>query len=342
MLVLGIETSCDETACALVEDGESILSNVISSSLPLHRRFGGVVPEIACRAHVECINYILDKALRQGRADLKDIDLVAVTSGPGLVGSLLVGISVAKAIAYTLRLPLIGVNHLEAHLEVNFLERPRPKTPFVGLVVSGGHTSLVYRASTEEDYELLGRTHDDACGEAFDKVAKILGLGYPGGPAIDRKAKGGDLERIAFPRVFLQKGSLDFSFSGIKTAVLYYVRDHLKGGPARSASQASVADIAASFQEAVVDTLIGKVLLACRKMRASLIVVGGGVTANSRLRDKLFERTKSEGIGVRYPKPALCTDNACMVACLGYRQFRRGIVSDLSLEANPNLQFGAR
>lgn len=358
MLVLGIETSCDETACALVEDGKSVLSNVISSSLPLHRRFGGVVPEIACRAHVECINYILDQALRQARASLKDIDLVAVTSGPGLVGSLLVGISVAKAIAYTLRLPLVGVNHLEAHLEANFLEHPRPENPFVGLVISGGHTSLVYRVSQKEDYKLLGRTHDDACGEAFDKVAKILGLGYPGGPAIDRESKSGDPERIAFPRVILQKDSLDFSFSGIKTAVLYYVRDHevkgLRRGlnlPTRGSRRkgqgarlpARVEDIAASFQEAVVDTLIEKILRACRKMRASLVVIGGGVTANSRLRDKLTERIKSRGIDVWYPPPALCTDNACMIAYLGYHQFKaRGIVSDLSLTANPNLQFGAK
>lgn len=340
MLVLGIETSCDETAASIVEDGKKVLSNVISSSLNLHRKFGGIVPEIACRAHVESINYILEEALRDAKRSFEDIDLVAVTYGPGLVGSLLVGISVAKAIAFAHHLPLVGVNHLEAHLQANFLRRPMAKAPCVGLVISGGHTSLVYRAGAYEDYELLGRTQDDAVGEAFDKVAKILGLGYPGGPAIDRKSRVGDPEKVKFPRVYLKKGSLDFSFSGIKTAVLYYVKDH--ESVIGSRLSVSGADIAASFQEAVIDTLIGKVLAACQVKQARLILVGGGVAANSRLRDELTERARKVGIKVYFPSKLLCTDNACMVASLGYHQHMRGLVSNLSLTAVPNLGFGER
>lgn len=355
MLVLGIETSCDETAASIVEDGERVLSNIVSSSLPLHRRFGGVVPEIACRAHVESINYVLEQALRKASVSLKDIDLVAVTFGPGLVGALLVGISVAKAIAFSSGIPLVGVNHLEAHLQANFLRKPTPKAPFVGLVISGGHTSLVYRASVWGDYEFLGQTRDDAVGEAFDKVAKILGLGYPGGPAIDRLARFGDPERIRFPRVYLKEGSLDFSFSGIKTAVLYYVRDHigypvsrLAGYPekrrqtGRPANRKAIKDIAASFQEAVVDTLIQKTLSACRMMQAQSVVVGGGVAANSRLREKLTRRLGEVGIKVYFPAASLCTDNACMVASLGYHRHRLGLVSDLSLPAVPNLGVTAK
>lgn len=345
MLVLGIETSCDETAASIVEDGERVLSNIVSSSLPLHRRFGGVVPEIACRAHVESINYVLEQALRKASVSLKDIDLVAVTFGPGLVGALLVGISVAKAIAFSSGIPLVGVNHLEAHLQANFLRKPQPLAPFVGLVISGGHTSLVYRASVWGDYEFLGQTRDDAVGEAFDKVAKILGLGYPGGPAIDRLARFGDPERIRFPRVYLKEGSLDFSFSGIKTAVLYYVRDHLGYPIGRLTSYSekrrqAIKDIAASFQEAVVDTLVEKTLSACRMMQARSVVVGGGVAANSRLREKLTRRLDEVGIKVYFPAASLCTDNACMVASLGYHRHRLGLVSDLSLQAVPNLGVG--
>lgn len=331
MLALGIETSCDETACAVLEDGDKVLSNVIGSSLPLHRRFGGVVPEIACRAHVESINYILDQALRQAGVNLEELDLVAVTYGPGLVGALLVGISVAKAISFSRGLPLVGVNHLEAHLEVNFLNGTKPKAPFIGLVISGGHTSLVYRARLEDEYERLGSTRDDAVGEAFDKVAKILGLGYPGGPAIDERARSGDPEKIRFPRARLKKGLFDFSFSGIKTAVLYYVRDH---------RSAQTEDIAASFQEAVVEVLVEKTLCAARSKRAGSILVGGGVAANSRLREKLTESAEREAIRVYFPTAQFCTDNACMVASLGWRQFRRGLTSDLSLTADPNLGFG--
>jgi len=335
MLVLGIDTSCDETAVSVVKNGEKVLSNVVFSSLKLHKKFGGIVPEIACRTHVEAVTYAVDQALTEAKAEFGDIDLIAVTFGPGLVGSLLVGISIAKSFSFAGDIPLIGINHLEAHLESAFIDRVRPDSPFVGLVVSGGHTCLVYNNG---NYELLGRTRDDAAGEAFDKVAKILGLTYPGGPVIERLAEDGDPEKIRFPRSFLGKGSLDFSFSGVKTAVLYYLRDH-------SAEEVKVSDIAASFQEAVIDALVAKTLLACRTKQVDKVVVGGGVAANSRLRKRLISDADELNIKVYYPSRQFCTDNAAMVAALGYRRYKRykkREISDLSLTAVPNLRFGEK
>ncbi len=362
MLVLGIDTSCDETAVSVVKNGKKVLSNVVFSSLKLHKKFGGVVPEIACRTHVEAVTYAIKRALTEAKAEFRDIDLIAVTFGPGLVGSLLVGISIAKSFSFAGNIPLIGINHLEAHLEGAFINRIRPNSPFVGLVVSGGHTCLVYNNG---NYELLGRTRDDAAGEAFDKVAKILGLTYPGGPVIERLAEDGDPEKIRFPRSFLGRDSLDFSFSGVKTAVLYYVRDNLERQASGVMCQASgkskqdfkrlkrttqsarrtthIADIAASFQEAVVDMLVTKTLLACKIKRVDKVVVGGGVAANSRLRKRLIGDAAELNIKVYYPSGQFCTDNAAMVAVLGYRRYKRykkREISDLSLTAVPNLRFG--
>ena len=329
MLVLGIDTSCDETAVSIVKDGEKVLSNVVLSSLKLHKKFGGVVPEIACRTHLELITYAVNQALGGAKVGLGDIDLIAVTFGPGLVGSLLVGISIAKSFSFAGNIPLVGINHLEAHLESAFINRTKPDFPFVGLVVSGGHTCLVYNNGR---YELLGRTRDDAAGEAFDKVAKILGLGYPGGPVIERLAEDGDPQKIRFPRSFLGKESLDFSFSGVKTAVLYYLRDH-------SGEQAKIADIAAGFQEAVIDPLVAKTLLSCKTKKVDRVVVGGGVTANCRLRKRLIGDAAKLKIKVYYPSGQFCTDNAAMVAALGYRRYKKRGFSNLSLTAVPNLGF---
>ncbi|MCQ9208330.1 MAG: tRNA (adenosine(37)-N6)-threonylcarbamoyltransferase complex transferase subunit TsaD [Omnitrophica bacterium] len=325
MLVLGIETSCDETAVALVENGKRILSNVVSSSLHLHKKYGGVVPEIATRYHVELINCVLAEALNKAKAKPKDIDLIAAVYGPGLVGALLIGLSLAKALSLSLNKPLVGVNHLQAHLYAAMMEKKRIRFPFVGFVVSGGHTNLFY----VRDYlrwQMIGKTRDDAAGESFDKVAKILKLGYPGGPIIERRALQGNSTKIRFPRSYLEEDSLDFSFSGVKTAVLYYVRDH------------GIRNIAASFQEAVIDILTEKAAKACRLKKVKDFVAGGGVLANQRLRKSLSESLAEQGIRVHFPKLKLCQDNAVMVAGLSYQLYRRGVVSNLNLEVAPNLK----
>jgi len=328
MLILGIETSCDETAVSVVENGQRVLSNVVSSSLHLHKRYGGVIPEIATRYHVELINYVLEQALAEAKVSLKDIDLVAAVYGPGLVGALLIGLSLAKSLSLALPVPLVGINHIQAHLYAPFLGRKRPGFPFVGLVVSGGHTNLFYI----KDYlhwQVLGRTRDDAAGEAFDKVAKILKLGYPGGPVIEKKAKRGDKDKIKFPRSYLEKGSLDFSFSGLKTAVLYYTKD--------KHPNTTLGDVAASFQEAVVDVLVDKAIAACRVKKVKEFVAGGGVIANKRLQGALTQKLAKDGINVYFPEQSLCQDNAAMVAGLGYQLYKRGVVSNLNLEVEPNL-----
>jgi N6-L-threonylcarbamoyladenine synthase len=332
MLTLGIETSCDETAVAIIKNSRGVISNVVSSSLELHKRYGGIVPEIAYRAHVEVINYIIDEALKKAKVKLKEVDLVAVTQGPGLVGALLVGISSAKSISLASNIPLVGVNHLIAHLYANFLGKKIPKFPFIGLVISGGHTSI-FLIEDVDKWVVLGRTRDDAIGEAFDKVAKILKLGFPGGPIIDRLAKKGDTKRINFTCARLGE-SLDFSFSGIKTAVLYYVRHQT---PNTKHQTPNKADIATSFQEAVVDILIKKALSACRRKKIKSLVLGGGVSANSRLRDKLIKEGRANNIEVYFPPIEFCLDNAAMVAGLGYQLYKKGIVSDLALTAVPNL-----
>ena len=348
MLVLGIETSCDETAAAIVEDGKRIHSNVIASQLRIHEKFGGIVPELASRAHLEAIPPILKEAYKNAKASPEDIGAIAVTNGPGLIGSLLVGVSTAKALSYVHNLPLIGINHLEGHIYSNFLtEEVHPvrgpilkdepfsngvNPPFLSLIVSGGHTSLVL-VKDYGKYELLGATRDDAAGEAYDKVAKLLGLGYPGGPAIDRLAQKGDSGKIKFPRPYLPH-SFDFSFSGLKTAVLYYVKKREETLPVTE-----VADIAASFQAAVVDVLVKKSLKAVKKTKVKKLVVGGGVTANTTLRRRLKEEGREAGIEVYIPPPHLSTDNAAMIASAGYYRFQQGCRSDsLTLNAVANLK----
>jgi N6-L-threonylcarbamoyladenine synthase len=338
MMVLGIETSCDETAAAVVEDGKRILSNVVSSSVEFHKEYGGVVPEIACRLHVELIEHVVDKALRDARVSLNDMGAVAVTYGPGLVGALIVGVMFAKAISFACKIPLVKVNHLRAHLYVDLMTGDDVEFPYVGLIVSGGHTNLVY-VKDVVTYEPLGQTTDDAAGEAFDKVAKILNLGYPGGPVIDRLSGEGDPSSVQFPRAYLGEDSLNFSFSGLKTAVLYYVRRSFtgvstvpSGNPIRK-----VSDICASFQEAVVDVLVRKSLMACLNKNVTTLVVGGGVSANSRLRRRLNNDLAPHGIKVYFPPGELCVDNGAMVAGIGYRIYEKGIIDVLSLTAEPGL-----
>lgn len=327
-LVLGIETSCDETSAA-VTSGRRVLSNVVTSSLHLHKKFGGVVPEIASRYHVEYIVEVVEEALKTAGRKMSDIELVAVTNGPGLVGALLTGISFAKAIAYSRRIPIIGVNHVLAHLYSSFLNVGQvPKFPFVGLVVSGGHTALFHCKDVDRK-RLLGQTQDDAVGEAYDKVAKILGLGYPGGPVIEKTARSSNGSAgINFPKSYLGKDSLDFSFSGIKTAVLYYVRKP----PAKS-----VPDVCYAFQEAALDALVEKTVAACARTKSSSVVVGGGVAANKRLREKLAEAGRFNGIKVFFPEFKYCLDNAAMIGVLGGELYKRGYRSDLYLNAEPNL-----
>ena len=336
MLTLGLETSCDETGASITDDSK-VLSNIVSSSVHLHKRYGGVVPEIASRFHVEYIIEVLERSLEASRKSLKDIKLVAVTKGPGLVGALLTGISIAKAISYSLDRPLIGVNHILAHLYSSFLnEDDKPSLPFLGLVVSGGHTALFYCESIGKQ-ELLGSTQDDAVGEAYDKVAKILGLGYPGGPVIDRLAKSaGGNTAISFPKSYLGKDSLDFSFSGIKTAVLYYVNKLRQKRKAISAKE--VNDICYAFQEAALDALVEKVIKATESTKSKRLVIGGGVAANSRLREKMRKRPEFSSMKIHFPELKYCMDNAAMIGYLGEALYKKGARSDLYLSAEPNLE----
>lgn len=317
MIVLGIESSCDETAAALVRDGNQILASVVASQEEVHHRFGGVVPELASRRHLESMIPVMRQALAQAGIGFAEIDGVAATQGPGLIGSLLVGFSFAKALAFALEVPWVGVNHLEGHIHALFLEAQPPPCPFVALLVSGGHTGL-YHVSSQMSMERLGQTRDDAAGEAFDKVAKMLSLGYPGGVVIDRLARQGDPDRIRFPRPYLEKDSCDFSFSGIKTAVGRYLREHPDRGPEH------VADIAAGFQEAVVDVLVHKLIRAARMKDCRRVSLAGGVAANSRLRARLRLDAGAERMDVYLPSLQLCGDNAAMVAALGYRLLAAG------------------
>jgi N6-L-threonylcarbamoyladenine synthase len=306
--ILGIDTSCDDTSIAVVADGTTILSNVVASQVDVHHRFGGVVPELACRKHIEAIGPVYQAALAEAGLTLADLDAIAVTRGPGLIGALLVGLSFAKSLAYATGIPLIPVNHLEGHICSAFLETPDLACPFVCLVVSGGHTDL-YNCEAPTAYRLLGQTRDDAAGEAFDKVSKLLGLGYPGGPVIDRLAPAGDPQAIRFPRAYLERDSLDFSFSGIKTAVLHYVRKH---------APKQLADVAASFQQAVVDVLVDKTLAAARQCAAQRVVVTGGVAANSQLRREMHAACAEAGLQLVMPHPRLCTDNGAMIAAAAH------------------------
>jgi N6-L-threonylcarbamoyladenine synthase len=334
MRVLAIETSCDDTGAAVVLDGRKILSNVVSSQIPIHQKYGGVVPELASRKHIESITPIVTEALEMATVTLREIDGIAVTQGPGLVGSLLVGLSFAKSLSFATGLPLVGVNHVEAHLSAIFLEEKPPKFPFIGLVVSGGHTSL-FRMDGFGKYKRLGQTRDDAAGEAFDKVAKLLGLGYPGGPIIDELSKAGDPKAIRFPRASLGKDSFDFSFSGLKTAVVNYVKSHPE--PVEGYSENLIRDIVSSFQEAVVEVLVKKTLRAAQHQGLKRIVLSGGVAANRRLRERMKEEASEEKIKVYIPSPPFCTDNAAMVGVVGYEYLKRGIRSPLSLNAFSNL-----
>ena len=335
MIVLGIESSCDETAAAVVRDGRQILSSVVSSQVDFHSKYGGVVPEIASRKHIEAVVPVVEESLERAELTLEGVEGIAVTKGPGLVGSLLIGISFAKALAYVTGLPLIGVNHLEGHLTSIFLEKPDMQFPFVGLVVSGGHTNL-YHVKGRGNYTFVGQTRDDAAGEALDKVAKLLGLGYPGGMVIDRMAREGSASAIDFPRALIARDSLDFSFSGIKTSVLHYVKRH--GG---EISDEQRKDIVASFQEAVVDVLVTKVFQAARQYGVESVVIAGGVAANTRLREKVICEGARENVCVFIPSPVLCTDNAAMIAAAGDYYLAKGMTSPLTLDASSRLPLGA-
>jgi N6-L-threonylcarbamoyladenine synthase len=322
-LILGIETSCDETAAAVIEGGRKALSNVVASQVDIHKEYGGVVPEIASRKHVELILAVVKKALTSAGKDTDELEGIAVTNGPGLLGSLMVGLSTAKAFAYGLGIPLIGVNHLEAHLSAVHLEHD-VEFPFVGLVVSGGHTSL-YLVKDYAEFELLGKTRDDAAGEVLDKAAKLLGLGYPGGVEIDRIAKEGDPDAIRFPRPFKSSASFDFSFSGLKTSIVYYIRKH----PAPDSER--LKDVCAGYQEAIAETLTDKTLLAAMEYGVKSAVISGGVACNSRLRALARERFDKEGITLHIPSPVYCTDNAAMIGALGAMRLRLGESSELNL-----------
>ena len=331
LLTLAIETSCDETACAVLRDGREVLSNIISSQIDIHRKFGGVVPEIASRKHIEAINNIIQEALDRAHVTFEDIDLIGVTQGPGLVGALLVGLSAAKALAYGLEKPLIGVNHIQGHICANYIEHKDLEPPFTCLVVSGGHTYLLDVKSYTE-YELVGRTRDDAAGEAFDKVARSIGLPYPGGPHIDKLSKDGKKDSIAFPRVYLEDDSYDFSFSGLKTAVLNYINQ-----TKQKDQEIVIENVAASFQQAVLDVLVDKTFRLANELASDKIVIAGGVAANSGLREMLEERGKKENIEIFYPSKILCTDNAAMIGSAAYYHYINGEESDLSLNVEPNL-----
>jgi N6-L-threonylcarbamoyladenine synthase len=332
--VLGIETSCDETAAAVVEDG-AILSNLISSQTDLHARFGGVVPELASRAHVEALNPLLEQALDEAGCRFADLDAVAVTVGPGLVGALLVGMAGAKAIALATGAAFIGVNHLEGHIYANFLEHGPPEPPYVCLVVSGGHTMLVHMPE-EHRYAVLGQTVDDAAGEAFDKIARFIGLGFPGGPALDRLALNGDPNAIRFPRAMLDSGDYGFSLSGLKTSVLRYVKAEREAG-----REVDLADLAASFQEAIVDVQVSKTIRAAQEMGVGTVLLGGGVVANTRLRERMETASSAVGIRVLFPSMSLCTDNAAMIACAGASRLRRGERTSFELGADPGLELSS-
>lgn len=329
MKVLAVESSCDETSVAVVEDGRTVLSNIISSQIKTHKQFGGVVPEIASRQHVEAMNTVLAEAIKEAGVKYEDIDLVVATRGPGLIGALLVGLNSAKAFAYAIEKPFIGVNHIYGHVCANYISNRDLEPPFIGLIVSGGHTYLI-KVRDYVDFELVGRTRDDATGEAFDKVARAMGIGYPGGPIIDKLAKEGNAN-IEFPRVMLEEGSYDFSFSGLKTAVINYLHNkQQKNEPY------VVEDVAASFQVAVTDVLVEKSIRLAKSENMDKIVLSGGVAANEGLRKALKERAKDENIKIYYPDKILCTDNAAMIASAGYYLYKSGNY-DKNSYAKPNL-----
>lgn len=336
IFILAVESSCDETAAAVVKNGREVLSNVISSQIALHTLYGGVVPEIASRKHIEAIDGVIQQALAEAHMTLQEIDAIGVTYGPGLVGALLVGLAEAKALAFAADKPLVGVHHIEGHICANYIENKDFTPPYMALVVSGGHSHLVY-VSDYGKYEILGHTRDDAAGEAYDKVARAIGMGYPGGPKIDAAAKKGNADAIKFPRVFLEEDSYDFSFSGLKSAVLNYVNK-------QKMMQAPIVpeDVAASFQEAVVEVLVEKTIRAAKERGLSKIALAGGVASNSALREHMRKACEENGFYLSIPAPILCTDNAAMIGCAAYYEFIAGVRDGLDLNANPGLKLGER
>lgn len=336
VLVLAIETSCDETAAAVVKNGREILSNTIYTQIKLHTVFGGVVPEIASRKHIEKINPVIETALKEAGVTLDDIDAIAVTYGPGLVGALLVGVAEAKALAYAAKKPLIGVHHIEGHISANYIEHKELEPPFLCMVASGGHSHLVLVKDYGE-YEIIGRTRDDAAGEAFDKVARAIGLGYPGGPKIDKLAREGDKNAITFPRAKISGSPDDFSFSGLKSSVLNYLNQcEMKG------IEVNRADVAASFQQAVIDVLTEHTVAAAKRIGITKVAIAGGVASNSSLREQMKKKCEKNGITFYYPSPVYCTDNAAMIGVAGYYEYRKGVRDGWNLNAVPNLKIGER
>ena len=334
--ILAIESSCDETAAAVVKNGREVLSNVISSQIALHTLYGGVVPEIASRKHIEKINQVIEQALVEADVTFETIDAIAVTYGPGLVGALLVGVSAAKALAFGLKKPLIGVHHIEGHISANFIENKELKPPFICLVVSGGHSHLV-KVKDYGEYEILGRTRDDAAGEAFDKVARAIGLGYPGGPKIDKVSREGNPEAIHFPRAKVGESEYDFSFSGLKSAVLNYLNScQMKG------EEINQADVAASFQKAVVDVLVDHSISAVKKYGFDKFAIAGGVASNSHLREAMEKACADNKIDFYHPSPVYCTDNAAMIGVAAYYEYIKGVRHGYDLNAVPNLKLGER
>ncbi|MDD4111443.1 MAG: tRNA (adenosine(37)-N6)-threonylcarbamoyltransferase complex transferase subunit TsaD [Herbinix sp.] len=334
--ILAIETSCDETAAAVVRNGREVRSNIISSQIELHKVYGGVVPEIASRKHIEKINQVIEEALSVAEISLKDIDAIGVTYGPGLVGALLVGVAEAKAISFAAKKTLIGVHHIEGHISANYIENKQLEPPFLCLVVSGGHTHLVL-VNDYGEFEIIGRTRDDAAGEAFDKVARAIGLGYPGGPKIDRLSKEGNGQAIQFPRAHIDGAPYDFSFSGLKSAVLNYINSlEMKH------EEINRADVAASFQEAVVDVLVSRTMLAAKDYNMKKVAIAGGVAANSSLQKAMHTVCKENELEFYHPSPIFCTDNAAMIGTSAYYEYIKGISSGLDLNAIPNLKIGER
>lgn len=336
VLILAVESSCDETAAAVVKNGRSVLSNIISSQIDLHTLYGGVVPEIASRKHMEQINQVIEQALEQAHVTLADITAVAVTYGPGLVGALLVGVAEAKAIAYAAKKPLVGVHHIEGHISANYIENQDLEPPFICLVVSGGHTHLVV-VEDYGKYRILGKTRDDAAGEAYDKVARAVGLGYPGGPKIDKLAKEGNKDAVLFPRAQVEGAPYDFSFSGLKSAVLNYIN-----GCEMKHEEFNRADLAASFQNAVVESLVTRTVAAAKKYKIDKIAIAGGVASNSALRGAMEEACERNHFRFYKPSPVLCTDNAAMIGAAGYYEYINGVRHGLDLNAVPNLKLGER
>ena len=336
ILILAIETSCDETAAAVVKNGREVLSNIIFTQIELHKLYGGVVPEIASRKHIEKINQVIEEALTEAKVTLEDIDAIGVTYGPGLVGALLVGVAEAKAISFAANKPLIGVHHIEGHVSANYIENKELEPPFLCLIVSGGHTHLVL-VKEYGVYEIIGRTRDDAAGEAFDKVARAIGLGYPGGPKIDRLAKEGNKAAIAFPRAHIEGAPYDFSFSGLKSAVLNYINAcKMKN------EEMNRADVAASFQEAVIDAVVTKTMLAAKDYNMNKVAVAGGVAANSSLLNAMKHACRERGYHFYHPSAVLCTDNAAMIGAAAFYEYRKGSRAGLELNAVPNLKIGER